>query len=137
MIILSFDPGGTTGIAIKLAAGDGSLGTLRHDHYITENERDPYQTLQRIIDYMPDVVVMEQFQTMHMISSHGLRTVELVGMIQAICWHLKIPCYRHTPQQRYPFIAAATRILEAKGEKFTDHEQSALAHLLYYEKHGK
>ena len=127
-LIVAYDPGEHVGVAWRNL--DGTLdATMIHFNLPLSYS---------FISDMPDIVVYEDFET-STIDKHGLYTVRVVGGIQALCTHLKIPCVVQIPQARYPFREEAAAYLRnlRKSRKFVTHEMDALAHLLAYENRQK
>lgn len=124
MLILAVDPGMTTGLAFNI-----------NGVYQTQAVTDPTEIYDYIRNNKFDVVVCEQFVTSN-IHSHryGIRTVEIVGGVEAICYVSKVPFHRRTPHQRLPAMPRAKAILKAMRRPFVDHEQDALAQLLCWER---
>lgn len=118
MIILSIDPGGTTGIAIKT---DGRYTTC-----VCKSDEELWELFRNT----PDVVIIENFVA-ELISKYGLSTVQLVGGVKALCWTKRIPLIVHPPQKRKAFLEQAKEILSKDHREI--HEVDALAHLLAYE----
>jgi hypothetical protein len=121
MLTLAIDPGKTIGMAYKHPE-DGTYITAEY----TE-KNDLWSLLERI---EWDTVVYERFMTGGRISSAGLYTVGLVGVIEYICQTKKIPAYGYTPQMKIAFAKPAKEIL---GRGHSDHELDALALLLRWE----
>lgn len=124
MLILAVDPGITTGLAFNI-----------NGMYQTQAVTDPTEIYEYIQNNKFDVVVCEQFVTSN-IHSHryGIRTVEIVGGVEASCFLAGIPFHRRTPHQRLPAMRSAKAFLQAMRRPFVDHEQDALAHLLIWER---
>ncbi len=121
--ITAFDPGITTGIAIRMS--DGTI--------FTRAETELPIVYSFVIK--SGIVVYEDFTTAGRISTYGLHTVRLVGAIIALCHISGIPCIRHMPYNRKAFQLPAHKLLSTT--KHLIHEEDALAHLLAYEKTGK
>lgn len=120
--VVAIDPGGTTGIAIKLPIVDSMYVTCT-----TSTPVQLYEFLKRT-DFSHLIVENYQAQT---IGHWGLYTVDLVGACKAIA-HMKGAVYvKHMPQDRYAFKKEARQIL--KGRKVVIHEIEALEHLLRWE----
>lgn len=117
--IICIDPGITSGIAYK-------LGTI----YQTCVANTNVQVYEFLRDYDFDTVIIEQFNASN-ISKYGLRTTEIVGGVEAICWLRHLPLIRRTPAQRIPFLRRAAVML--KDKPHMDHQIDALAHLLSWE----
>lgn len=137
MTIISIDPGGTTGIAIRMP--DNTINTMA-----LASSRGSITAAEELWELVPSAtqIVIERFATSGLISRYGLATVELVGGVKALCHHLKIPLAVRMPQQRRAFQHLAYSSLSQLGLKrsdtgnagtFTVHEEDALAHLLAWE----
>lgn len=126
MKILAIDPGSKYN------------GIAAHD-----TDKDTYQTME-LNDYVLvwklvmngkwDVVICEDF-TAQFISAYGITAVRVVGGIEALCQFKRATVfYRPRPQDRLRYIYAADQILlKVHGKKPPrDHQQSAMAHLLWY-----
>lgn len=123
MSILAVDPGITTGIAIHTNQ-DLYLTLVIHRH----------KDLWSIVDlHLPDVIVVEDFNSAGLISKDGQATLRLIGAIEAVAFRMDIPTIIQFPRERYPFIAPAKQMLLASREKFLIHQTDALSHLLLYE----
>lgn len=120
--ILSIDPGGTTGIALRMT--DGSVVT---------STCVSAQELWGIIESKPDEVVYEIFSTQGRVDRYMLYTVELVGSIKGLCHALQIPGFAHTPQRRKPWMKEANDLIKLAKRPYVVHEVDALAHLLAHE----
>jgi hypothetical protein len=121
-IVCAIDPGGTTGIAIRLPTETDNLQTC-----VAKTPEELYDLINR--GHITHIVI-ETFQA-QLISRHGLDTVEIVGGVKALCHVLNIELETHMPQDRYPFQQEAKQLLQ--GKHTVIHEQDALAHLLRYE----
>lgn len=132
MSIIAFDPGMTTGVAIKDNNGD---------YHTLAIPRTEYHEIHGFITEHPwEWISVEQFQTSNIISRYGLRTTELVGAIECMCWLMKVQCFRRTAQARLPRMHVAREMLQAKNVSYVDHQLDALAQLLSVEsdiKRGK
>jgi hypothetical protein len=128
MIIMAIDPGGSTGVAVKI---DGN--------YHTATITQPTELWDMLRDYKPDIVAYEDFigNSMRDVNING--TLQLVGSIVGVCHVFGLKCIKNVPQARRAFILDARRLLvNAQGK--TVHEVDALAHLLLLEyqiKEGK
>lgn len=126
---LALDPGGTTGVAIRLA--DGRVMTTA----VTQASElwDFFAEANR-----PEQVIFEVFNTAGRVDKHMIHTMELVGGIKALCYALRIPGYAYSPQHRYAFKTDAEKILKSLKRRYVVHELDALSHLLAHEhKHGQ
>ena len=119
---MALDPGGTTGVALRMS--DGSLLTAT------------CSTPEEVFDLVASCastnthIVYERFNATR-IDRHGLNTVRIIGGIIALCHVLKIPVTAHMPQGRRPFLDIAKKLLA--NEYTVIHEQDATAHLLAWE----
>lgn len=119
--ILALDPGGTTGLAIRME--DGSL--------LTATASTPEEVYDFIgNESLYDVVIIENFKA-QTIDKWGLHTVRIVGGVYAICHMQSIKHVLHQPQDRRPFLTDARTLL--RGRRVCVHEIDATAHLLAYE----
>lgn len=123
---MACDPGGTTGIALKVPAG-----------IFTIAEPEKQNVWLRVSEFaqscdLNGVVLVEQFASVWN-DQHRIKTIELVGAIEAICWQWKIRCVRRTPQHRYPKMNEAKEWLKKRGGSSMKHEIDALAHILAWE----
>lgn len=118
---MAVDPGGSTGVALKIG-----------EQYITNTLTDAKDVWKLIYEHHPDVLAVEAFATDHMVSRHGIHTIEVVGGVKALCVVLGIAIHIHTPQFRKAFMFPAQQELSGVIGK-TPHEIDALAHLLRLE----
>ena len=132
MKILSIDPGGTTGIAIRMSY---ITGVNTGDVY-TCVLKSPEEVFNMIATGQPEVIICENFQA-QTISKYGLHTVRIVGGTYALAHIYKKRYVLHMPQDRYPFLSEAKEILEKRRltlrQPYMEHEKDALAHLLRFE----
>lgn len=124
--VLSIDPGGTTGLAIR------NRNNITEDRNWMTAVCTEWEELCDLITEGLEYVVIENFKAEH-ISTYGLHTVRLVGGTMFVCRKLDIPLVIHQPQDRRSFITDAREMLVARGGKFMTHEVDALAHLLKWE----
>lgn len=131
---LAVDPGLNTGIAFRF--NNQAWGTLT-----IPNMPDAAERLQLVLDTILervsdgcDGIVIEAFVTMGYLSKYGIETIELVGALKAVCKIYSVPFAKQMPIQRMSMERTAHDMLKSRGGRFTDHEVSALAHLLYYER---
>lgn len=122
--LVAIDPGITTGYAARIQ------GKLFSCVCFTPEE---------VLDLIEGAhtVVYERFATSGRISSYGLETVELVGMITGFCYARKIKTVRATPTMRYTHMNAAA-LMVGRGKliepsKVQQHQIDSLAHLLAFE----
>lgn len=80
-------------------------------------------------------VIIEDFVTVE-ISRYGTFTLKIIGGVMAICYQRNIPITIQQPGERITFIPRADELmLKVHGYKHPrDHEQSAMAHMLKWEK---
>jgi len=125
-MILSVDPGETTGLALRLADDSLVLSMVRGK-----------EQLWKLLEYLgaEDRVVVEDFVTAGRISKHGLFTTRLVGSLEALCWLYGIPLQRQVPNFRMGYLNVSYKIInETVGADHAHrHEKDALAHLLAWE----
>lgn len=126
MIVMAIDPGIVSGLAWKI---NGEYRVA-----VATNPTTVWEFI-ALAGTRPDLVLVEQFAATH-IARFGLRTVELVGATEALCWANKIECVRRTPQHMIPGVANAVRWLTAnnKDVKTMEHHKDALAHIMAYER---
>lgn len=123
MVIISIDPGVTTGIAIRY--DDDRIGT----HVITKDRQ--VRELRNLMELItPDVCVFEEFSAQQ-IDTNGLHTVRLIGAIEVLCLLRGCTCVLQFPWERNGQLQAARAW--HKGKKHMVHQVDALAHLLLYE----
>lgn len=123
--ILSVDPGGTTGLAWQLVSPDAQQRLIH-----TETAVAPEPVYDLVAEYKWDSVVCERFVTAGRMSKYGLYTIELVGGIKALCYHLGIQFSYRQPQNRKAFQKEAHEHLARLPDRHVIHEEDALAHLL-------
>jgi hypothetical protein len=120
--ILALDPGGSTGVALRLPDGSWLTNTITDPGDLWDLFTPPG---------VPDLCVFEIFATGGRVDRYMIYTIELVGGIKAVCYAMGIRSFAHTPQRRYPWLAQAEALL--KGQPHTKHEVDALSHLLAFE----
>lgn len=124
--ILAIDPGGTTGMAVRISPEIIQTFTCSEPEevfdFVTQNKDILLQ------------IVIENFAA-ELIGKWGLFTVRIVGGVYALCHQYEIPYKLHQPQDRYPFQIEARDFL--KPRKTVIHEQDALAHLFRWEYDNK
>lgn len=88
-----------------------------------------------VADINWDWVVCEGFDAQY-ISKYGLATVRIIGGVQAICWYRKLKIHIPKSGDRIPYIQKArAKLVEIHGKlPVRDHQESAMAHLLRFEK---
>jgi hypothetical protein len=127
-ILFAIDPGGSTGIAVKI---DGN--------YHTATIKKPEELWDMLSNYKPDTVAYEDFIGSGQRDVNINGTLQLVGSIVGICHVLGIKSIKNQPQARRAFIQDARKLLSGQ-QAHTVHEVDALAHLLLLEyqiKEGK
>lgn len=123
MSVIAFDPGITSGIAIRADTGE----------YLTAAIRETTKLWEIIDRHKPTVIVFENFASGGIISKDGQATLRLIGAIEVVAFKLDIPTVLQFPQERYPFMPQARVLLKLMGRKLVSHEVDALSHLLLYE----
>lgn len=135
-MIMAIDPGLNVGIAYRFDNNNwGTLTFLSNDNTDINMREIVYQIRSRS---NLKVVVIESFLGIQMQSSAGIATIELIGAVRGICLACDIPCVKQTPAQRITMVPTAQNMLAERrtaiGSSFTNHEVSALAHLLAFER---
>lgn len=134
-MILAVDPGQNTGVALRF--DNGNWGTLTVPKVDTADERFDMvlSTLaEQIKKYECNTLVLERFTSMsRYLSKYGIETIELVGAVRALCYFHGIRVTLQMPGHRIGMEGSATKMLSLRRQPYTDHEVSALAHLLAYE----
>lgn len=120
LTVLAIDPGGSTGLALRLPDSTLLTVTTTLPSELYDFFRSP-----------PDEVVLEPFNTAGQVDRYMIYTMDLVGGVKAICYLLGIKCFIQPPQRRYPWLQEAEALLAPK--EHTKHEVDALAHLLAHE----
>lgn len=132
---MAIDPGQNVGLALRF--DNGNWGTLTVPKVPDGDERFDMvlSTLAEAWDkYHPTGLVVESFKTMsRYVSKYGLETIELVGAIRALAYVHHVPIVQQMPSQRLFMQHQAHDLLKERRAPFTDHEVSALSHLLAYE----
>lgn len=137
-MLIAVDPGQHTGLAFRL--DNGEWATLMADKMPDPDERLT-MVLGTLIEQLnkrtTTAVVVENFKTMGYLSKYGIETIELIGAVKTLCYVYNVPLVRHDNTARYNFEPQAKRMLRERAAKLrltvSDHEVSALAHLLQYE----
>lgn len=119
MKLVAIDPGRTTGIAMR----DG-------DKLSTSYTQDIEAVLYIVMT--ADTVVQEDYIG-QLISSDGLFTVRLIGIIEGVCWEKDIPLYIQRNAERKAQLHVAKQLLQYPNRSTKIHEVDALAHLLRFE----
>lgn len=135
-MIMAIDPGLNIGLAFRFKNGNfGTMTMTKQDDW----NRNMYDLVEEIRQRVPRVVVIESFVGFQMQNVYGIETMELIGAVRGACLVLDIPCVKQTPSQRMTRVPSAKRMLEERkaemraiGQRwtYTNHEESALAHLL-------
>lgn len=143
-MILCVDPGLSTGLAARLDSGEFWTDTVR-------GSEEVFRKIVLMLDeHKPACVVIETFLGIQRMSAYGIETIELIGAIKGQCILRGVPFHRQTPAYRKMAEREATKLLDERsvllnaanaqapgGTKlygYSDHEVSALAHLLMYER---
>lgn len=139
MLVIAVDPGLNVGIAYKFPNGNFGTATM-------PNQPDWDTNMQALLleldERKPDIIVFEGFTGRQAFNKFSIETTEMVGAIRGFCLLKHIAYVKQMPGDRIMRVPSATRMLEerraalrAAGEKwtFTNHEVSALAHLLTWE----
>lgn len=126
-IVLAIDPGGTTGMAVRLSPDIIQTFTCPNPESVFDFVTQNKGILQQ--------VVIENFAA-ELIGKWGLFTVRIVGGVYALCHQYKIEYKLHQPQDRYPFQKDAKDILSTR-RGIVIHEHDALSHLLRWEYDNK
>ena len=130
-MIIAIDPGGTTGVAVRLDTG--VCVTATYSDYGEGNKFEFWRFLQNNTTPRETIVVCERFYAGGRIGSPGENTLQLIGAIKAICWLRPVDLVMRTPQQRLAWTTEARKQLQATRLPFVIHEMDSLAHLLSYE----
>lgn len=125
-MILSIDPGETTGLALRRDDGVVAFSMCRGK-----------EQLWKLLEQLKkgDKVCIEDFITAGRISKHGLYTTRLVGSVEALCWRYDLPLQRQVPSFRTAWLGRSVKFLEQTVglDHEHRHEKDALAHLMAYE----
>lgn len=138
-MLLSVDPGLNVGLAFRFDNGAWGTLTLKPNANTDVNMGEIIHEILLRKDNLTAVVI-ESFLGIQMQSSAGIQTMELIGAVRGVCLLLNIPCIKQTPAQRMMQVPTAKAMLTARRKElknsvsFTDHEVSALSHLLTYER---
>lgn len=138
--ILSIDPGLNIGLAMRFDNGSWGTMTFRRQDDLDAN------ILELILDIkerMPGTVIIESFVGRQMFNRDSIETTEVLGALRGACIALDIRYIKQTPSVKTTREPTARFLLEERraeckrlkieGGRFTNHEISALAHLLAYE----
>lgn len=134
--IISVDPGGTTGLALRFPY---------NGNWLTTTVVSSQELWKFLDDGLPDIIVYEEFNPRGArVDKYMLHTIRLVGGIQAFCYAKNITGYAHIPANRkYKQDESHALLIAKHGNRkggFMIHEEDALAHLLVFEdevKRGK
>lgn len=134
-MIMAVDPGQNVGMAFRF--DNGNWGTLTVQKVPDMDDRLD-MCLGTLIEQWKKTpcqrLIVEQFKTMsRYVSKYGLETIELVGAVRAVCYVHNVPVTFQMPAQRLFMEKVAKGLLKERGQLHTDHEVSALSHLLAYE----
>lgn len=126
--LFSCDPGETTGMAF--------YNPYSMPNYWTDEAKSFDEVISIVLEFKPDVIVVERFATSGRISKYGLHTTELVGGLYALCVEHGWNFVRQTPQSRRSFLVDANEhdapSLHGRSTHRGRHERDAFAHLLEY-----
>lgn len=125
MLILSIDPGVTTGI-VSVNTEDKSI-EARQVKGIYKASTVIINMMRKSNPYM--VVVIEDFVGAGKRDNDIVDTIKLLGYVQLLCKNLPIDCITQHPQYKHPFMEVAE--LRYSGSK-VEHIKDAYAHLLAY-----
>ena len=125
-MIVAFDPGGTTGCAMRMnVSGDILTCPLSKPEEVFDMIRD-------CVKSDPNTIVVYEDFIGTKIDIHGSKTIKIIGGIVALCYVYKLAVTRHTPQKRRPFLDQSAEMMSSR-KNITVHEKDALAHLLAWE----
>jgi hypothetical protein len=119
-LVVAIDPGKTTGVAIRTP--DGKFHTC-----VLTSDLEVWELVQ---SHNWDTVVFETFATSNLVSAYGIKTIELVGAIRAICALRGLEAIAQAPVRRVPYVKKARKLITYPHQ---EHEVDALAHLLRWE----
>jgi hypothetical protein len=134
-MLVAIDPGLSTGIAFRF--DNGAWGTVT-----VIQTPDPLERLHMVLSTIVErlhkdsceAIIVEAFITMGYLSKYGIETIELVGALKTLGYLWSVPLVKQAPIQRMPMERTAAGMLKERGIKYSDHEISALSHLLVYER---
>lgn len=132
MIKVAVDPGGTTGIAIRVH--DGTLFT-----FTTDTPEDLWRV---VLDNKPDVLIIEWWSYFKgTVTPAGEYTAGLCHSLEGVYFTLGKRPYKHLPKERLSPIdytkIAKLQLKKLYQRDFVIHEVDALSHLLLWEaRHG-
>lgn len=130
-MIVGFDPGLTTGVAI--------YDENKHD--FIELKQIPidksYQVIDTIVTIQPSVVVVEKFVLYpwraKMQGWSDLPAVQIIGVIKTVCDHLNIPLkFQYANQRKFVPQAVVDKTSMRELGKKQEHARDAALHVLYY-----
>lgn len=123
-VAMAFDPGGTTGVALRMSNGLLTTATCTDAEKVYDLVKSAAET--------NTVIICERFRA-HRIDQYGLHTIRLCGGIQALCYAFNLTLVEHVPDKRRPFLDIAKSKLSESGNSVVIHEVDAAAHLLAWE----
>lgn len=144
--ILSVDPGGNVGFAVREPHVDLRAWIVKLGPW-TDNEEPPKAAALEVVDifcreWEPSVkfgprgvVLCEQFTTAQRQNRYGRFTNELIGAVEGICFVYGVPFIRRVNKERKKFTPQAERLLGVPHNPKPHHDRddvAALSHLLAF-----
>mgnify|MGYP001572094190 CR=1 FL=1 len=130
-IRIAIDPGGSTGVSVRL--DDGDFMTATFSDYGEGHGFEFYKFLRGNVKDKDQIVICERFYGGGRIGQPGESTLQLIGAIKMFCFLAQVDLIMRTPQSRLSFITPSRKELQKKRLPFTEHEMDSHAHLLSYE----
>ena len=126
---MALDPGLHSGVAIRWHDGTATSYTIMP----RDGKADItalYTLVVTVLAQRAELIV-ERFDTQsRMLSKYGILTIELVGGVTALAWTTGQAVVQQTPSQRLTWEPTAKLLVKELPGPHTDHEYSAMAHLL-------
>lgn len=130
-MIIGFDPGKLTGVAIYDEA--------KHDFVELKQILidKSYQVIDTIVTTQPSIVIVEKFVLYpwraKMQGWSDLPAVQIIGVIKTVCDHLGIPLkFQYANQRKFVPQALIDRTSMRELGKKKEHARDAALHVLYY-----